>query len=71
MTYPILPPTSLPPSADPAMRINMQATILSIKVTRRTSHSWYRRVISGCESAGISSAIEWKIRGKTVDVLRR
>lgn len=68
--YPILAPRSLPPSEEPAVRMNMQATMLMISVRARTSHSWYIRVIRGFEASGISSAMEWKRSGKTVKVGR-
>lgn len=68
--YPILAPRSLPPLEEPAVRTNMQATILMISVRARTSHSWYSRVIRGFEASGISSAMEWKRSGKTVGAIR-
>lgn len=68
--YPILAPRSLPPSEEPVVRMNMQATMLMISVRARTSHSWYSRVIKGFEASGISSAMEWKRSGKTIEVIR-
>lgn len=51
----MLDPKSLPPSFDPDVSTNMQATKLMINVPSNTSHSWYSRVINGRDTSGISS----------------
>lgn len=57
-TDPMLLPKSDAPESVPEMRITRQATAFTIRVTRRTSHSWYRRVMRGLCGSGISSGIE-------------
>lgn len=59
----MLVPRSFAASLAPAKTKRMQATMLMMRVNRRTSHSWYSLVMSGCESCGISSCMEWKIKG--------
>jgi hypothetical protein len=49
----------------PDVRIKIQAIMFMISVARRTSQSWKRRVMSGRKGTGISSDIEWNMRGKT------
>lgn len=66
MTHPMLDPRSLPPPLAPAVRMNTQAIMLITRVPKSTSHSWNSRVTVGCDACGISSLMEWKIRGKTV-----
>lgn len=65
VTHPMLDPRSLPPPLAPAVMMKMHATKLIMSVPNRTSHSWNNRVIVGRPASGISSLIEWKIRGKT------
>lgn len=55
----MLEPRSLPLSLAPTAKFTMQATMLKSKVAPSTNHSWKRRVISGRDASGISSAIEW------------
>lgn len=64
-THPMLDPRSLPPPLAPAVMMKIHATKLIMSVPNRTSHSWNNRVIVGRPASGISSLIEWKIKGKT------
>lgn len=61
LTYPMLDPNALPPF--PAMRMKIQAIMFKTSVADKRSHNWYRRVIRGRDASGISSAMEWKMRG--------
>ena len=65
-----LAPTSRPPSLEPAKRMKIQATRFTTRVPRRSSHSWNMRVTSGRDASGISSGMEWNMRGKTRWVAR-
>lgn len=63
--YPMLEPRSLPQLDEPDARMQMHATMFTTRVPARTSHNWYSRVMMGCEASGISSRMEWKMRGKS------
>jgi hypothetical protein len=58
-TYVILAARSRAPSLEPETRMKMQATMLMIRVSAKTSHSWNMRVMRGREASGISSVMSW------------